>query len=388
MPSRSARNLTGEFGEEGRAQRRKRGFGPQLTKEQGMTNMKLGLRRMAVGAVAAIAALASGASADAAEMTGAGATFPQPVYTRWAEQYAAAGGDTLNYQGIGSGAGLTQILNRTVDFGASDAPVAPEKLANGNLLQFPAVIGAVVMAVNIPGVDGNSLKLTGPIIAQIYLGKIRMWNDPKIRAVNPGLSLPAVAIAPVYRADGSGTTSIFTTYLSAVDLQFSTLVGAGTSVSWKTGVGAPGNAGVAGGVMNTRGGIGYVEYAYATENHMQTPMLQNRAKAFLKPNVAAFNAAAAAADWAHAPNMAASMINTAGAAAWPIVSATYILFPKNPIDADRAKRALKFFDWAFKNGTPAADQLHYIMLPGAVQDQVRASWGQIKVNGKAVLASN
>ena len=344
-------------------------------------------RRLALGAIAAVAAFGM-SIANAAEITGAGATFPQPIYTRWAELYASSGGDALNYQGIGSGAGVTQIINRTVDFGASDAPVAPERLASNNLLQFPAVIGAVVVAVNIPGVDGNNLKLTGPLVAQMYLGKVRMWNDPRIKALNPGVALPALAIAPFYRADSSGTTNIFSNYLASTDLQFQTIVGAGNSVSWKAGVGAPGNAGVAGGVVNTKGGIGYVEYAYAFENHMQTPLLQNRAKAWLKPSTAAFSAAAGTADWAHAPNMAASMINAPGATSWPIVSATYIEFPKNPTDADRAKRALKFFDWAFKSGGPAADQMHYIPLPPAVQAQVRKSWSQIKVNGQAVYAAN
>ena len=350
------------------------------------TNM---MRRAALGAIAAIAALASfgAASASAEEITGAGATFPQPVYTLWAEQYAAASGDTLNYQGIGSGAGVTQIINRTVDFGASDAPVAPERLASNNLLQFPAVIGAVVVAVNIPGVDGNALKLTGPVVADIYLGRIRMWNDNRIAALNNGVSLPAVAIAPVYRADSSGTTSIFTTYLGAVNLAFNTTIGAGSSVSWRAGIGAPGNAGVAGAIANTRGAIGYVEYAYATENNMQTPQLQNRSGQFVRPSAAAFAAAAGTANWANAPNMAASMINTSGATNWPIVSATYILIPKNPANGEAAARALRFFDWAFNNGQPAADQLHYIMLPAAVRTQVRARWAQVQAGGRPVLGN-
>lgn len=347
------------------------------------------MRRAALGAIAAIAALASfSASASAEEITGAGATFPQPVYTRWAEQYAAASGDTLNYQGIGSGAGVTQIINRTVDFGASDAPVAPERLASNNLLQFPAVIGAVVVAVNIPGVDGNALKLTGPVVADIYLGRIRMWNDNRIAALNSGVSLPAVAIAPVYRADSSGTTNIFTTYLGSVNLAFNTTIGAGSSVSWRAGIGAPGNAGVAGAITNTRGAIGYVEYAYATENNMQTPQLQNRSGQFVRPSQAAFAAAAGTANWANAPNMAASMINTSGATNWPIVSATYILIPKNPANGAAAARVLRFFDWAYNNGQAAADQLHYIMLPAAVRTQVRARWAQVQAGGAPVLGGN
>ncbi|MBX3428531.1 MAG: phosphate ABC transporter substrate-binding protein PstS [Hyphomonadaceae bacterium] len=350
-----------------------------------MKFMKNQLRRTAVGAIAAIAALTSfGAVASADEITGAGATFPQPVYTRWAEQYAASNGDTLNYQGIGSGAGTTQIINRTVDFGASDAPVAPERLASNNLLQFPAVIGAVVVSVNIAGVNGNDLHLTGPVVADIYLGRIRMWNDRRIAALNPGVTLPAVAIAPVYRADSSGTTSIFTSYLGAVSLAFQTTIGAGSSVSWRAGIGAPGNAGVAGAIRNTNGAIGYVEYAYATENNMATPQLQNRSGAWVRPNSAAFAAAAATANWASAPNMAASMINTAGQANWPIVSATYILLPKNPTDGARSLKVMRFFDWAFNNGQPAADQLHYIMLPESVRAQVRQRWCQVRSNGQPV----
>ncbi|MFT3729212.1 MAG: phosphate ABC transporter substrate-binding protein PstS [Terricaulis sp.] len=341
------------------------------------------LRRAALGAIAAIAALTTVGAAAADEITGAGATFPQPVYTRWAEGYAGQG-DTLNYQGIGSGAGVTQIINRTVDFGASDAPVAPERLASNNLLQFPAVIGAVVVAVNIPGVDGNNVKLTGALIGDIYLGRVRMWNDPRIRALNAGVNLPALAIAPVYRADSSGTSSIFTTYLSSVNLAFNTTIGAGSSVSWRAGIGAPGNAGVAGAVVNTRGAIGYVEYAYAAENHMAVVQLQNRSGAWVRPSVAAFAAAAAQAPWANAPNQAASMINTAGAANWPIVSATYIVVPTNPNDAGRALKVFQFFDWAWKNGGGTVDALHYIPLPAAVQNQARARWCQVRSGGRPV----
>jgi phosphate transport system substrate-binding protein len=340
-------------------------------------------RVMRVAAVATV--LAGGiASASAQEITGAGATFPAPIYTKWGEQYKAAGGPALNYQAVGSGAGATQIINRTVDFGASDSPIASERLASNNLLQFPAVIGAVVVVVNVPGVDGNSLKLTGPLIADIYQGRIRMWNANEIKTLNPGVALPAVAIAPAYRADSSGTTSIFTNYLAAVSLPFQTNIGAGNSVPWKAGVGAPGNAGVAASVQNTKGGIGYVEYAYATENKMQTPMIENRAKKFAKPSVSSFNAAATQANWGSAPNMAASMINMSGDATWPIVSATYILVPKNPSDPARAAGVFKFFDWSFKSGGPAADQLHYIPLPATVQDQVRKKWSSISVDGKAI----
>lgn len=349
-----------------------------------LNSLTKGLGR-AVRAAAMTAVLAGGiASAYAQDITGAGATFPALIYTKWGEQYKAAGGPALNYQGVGSGAGVTQIINRTVDFGASDTPVASERLASNNLLQFPAVIGAVVVVVNIPGVDGNALKLTGPVLADIYQGRIRMWNAKEIKDLNPGMTLPAVAVAPTYRADSSGTTNIFTSYLAAVSLPFQTNVGAGNSVPWKTGVGAPGNAGVAAAVQNTKGGIGYVEFAYATENKMQTPQLENRARKFVKPTVPGFTAAANQANWNNAPNMAASMINMTGDTTWPIVSATYVLVPKNPSDPARAANVLKFFDWAFKSGAPAADQLHYITLPKAVQDQVRTKWKTVSANGQPV----
>jgi len=349
-----------------------------------MKTSKTLTRRLVGGALAAI--VAGGAvAAFAAEFTGAGATFPAPIYTRWAEQYGTASGDRLNYQAIGSGAGVTQILNRTVDFGASDTAVAPERLQSQNLLQFPAVIGGVVVAVNLPGVDGNALKLNGQVISEIYLCRIRMWNDKAIAALNPGVTLPAVAVAPVYRSDSSGTTNIFTSYLSAVSLPFQTGLGASNSVAWRCGIGGPGNAGVAGGIRNTRGAIGYVEYAYAVENNMQTPMLQNKSGQFVKPSAAGFAAAAATVNWTNAPNMQVSMNNTTGAANWPIVGPTYILLPKNPSDAASSLRVMKFFDWAFKNGKPAADQLRYVTLPPAVQDQVRQKWCQVKdPAGKAI----
>lgn len=343
-----------------------------------------GLDRAVRAAAMAAVVLGGMAVAQAQEITGAGATFPALIYTRWGEDYKATGAAALNYQGVGSGAGVTQIINRTVDFGASDTPVAADRLSKNNLLQFPAVIGAVVVIVNIPGVDGNAVRLTGPVLAEIYRGRIRMWNAKEITDLNPGLNLPAAAIAPTYRADSSGTTNIFTNYLAAVSLPFQTQIGAGNAVPWKTGVGAPGNAGVAAAVQNTKGGIGYVEFAYATENKMQMPLLENRAKKFVKPTIPGFNAAAMQANWASAVNMAASMINMSGDETWPIVSATYVLVPKDPGDPVRAGNVLKFFDWAFKSGGPAADQLHYISLPPAVQDQVRQSWSAIAPNGQPV----
>lgn len=343
--------------------------------------------RLARGlAVAIVATIVLGGAAGADGITGAGATFPAPVYTRWAEQFAAASGVQLNYQAVGSGAGLTQIINRTVDFGASDAAIAPARLAKENLLQFPAVVGGVVLAVNIPGIDGSKLRLSGEVVADIYLGRIRLWSDKRIAALNPGLKLPTVAVAPTYRADSSGTTNIVSSYLASVSPTFRTVVGVGNSVAWRAGLGAPGNAGVAGSIANIRGAIGYLEYAYAAENRMQTPLLLNASGRYVAPAPAAFAASAAKADWAHAPDLATSMVNTAGEANWPIVGPSYILIPRNPADPARAAKVLGFFDWVFTNGQPAADRLHYVMLPEAVRDLVRARWSEVRSNGKPVYA--
>jgi len=322
----------------------------------------------ALGVVLA-AAIATLMPANAQGITGAGATFPAPIYSSWGEDYVKSGGNSarLNYQALGSGAGVTQIINRTVDFGASDSPVAPERLEKEQLLQFPAVIGAVVLIVNVPGVDGSKLKL---------------WNDPKIVAINPGLKLPQIPISPAYRADSSGTTSIFTKYLSSVSPIFKERTGAGNAVAWRTGLGAPGNAGVAAAVKNIKGGIGYVEFAYAAENGMQALMLENGSGKFVTPSVPGFMEAAAQADWANAKGMAASMLNMPGDNAWPITSATYVLVPRNPKDPAATQRVLKFFDWSFRNGAATADRLHYIVLPPEVQERVRAQWSTLVVGGK------
>lgn len=332
----------------------------------------------------AVGSIVSG-GAFAADITGAGATFPAPVYQAWAVAYKEKTGTGLNYQSIGSGAGQTQIFNRTVDFGASDAPVATEKLAEQKLLQFPAVIGSVVPIVNLDGIEANKLNLTGPVLADIYLGKIKKWNDSKIEALNKGVKLPDLAIVPVYRSDGSGTTFVFASYLSAVSPEWKSNVGAATSVQWPAGAGGKGNEGVAGTVKNTKGAIGYVEYIYASANNLVTAQLQNKAGKFVAPTVPAFQAAAANADWAGAKDFAASMIDTAGDTTWPIVSATFILLPKEPKSGAQAAEVIKFFDWAFKEGGPIADKLHYIPLPGEVANRVRAAWkSEVKADGKAV----
>ena len=310
----------------------------------------------------------------AQQITGAGATFPAPVYAKWGEAAKAAIGIELNYQAIGSGGGQNQIMNRTVDFGASDAPVDGPKLAENKLLQFPTVMGAVVPIVNLPGIEANAVKLTGPVLADIYAGKISKWNDPRIAETNAGVALPNLAIAPVYRADGSGTTYVFTSYLSAVSADWKDKVGAATSVKWPAGNGAKGNDGVAATVKQVRGAIGYVENAYATQNKLTTTQLRNKAGAFVAPTLAAFSSAAESGDWKGAKNYAVNLIDTAGPTSWPIVSATFILLPQDPKDAARSHAVIKFFDWAYNNGSAIASGLEYIPLPKSVQDAVRVSW--------------
>ena len=329
---------------------------------------------VSLAGVICVGIVATSAAQAQQQITGAGATFPAPVYTAWGEAAKSAIGVELNYQAIGSGGGQNQILNRTVDFGASDAPMAPEKLASGKLLQFPTVMGAVVPIVNIPGVKPGELKLTGELLAQIYLGKITRWNDPKLVAINKGIKLPSTAIAPVYRADGSGTTFVFTSYLSAVDPDWKSQVGASTSVKWVVGNGAKGNDGVAATVRQVRGGLGYVEFAYAATNGLTTTMLRNKAGQFVAPQMEAFEAAAGEADWAGAKNFAVSLIDLNGPKSWPIVSATFIELPMDPKDATRSAAVMKFFDWAYRDGGKLATGLQYVTLPQAVQDAVRGRW--------------
>jgi phosphate transport system substrate-binding protein len=328
----------------------------------------------ALVAASAVAGLVTAASAQQTQITGAGATFPAPVYTAWGEAAKSAIGIELNYQPIGSGGGQNQILNRTVDFGASDAPMAPQKLEQGKLLQFPSVMGAVVVIVNLPGIEANQMKLTGELLGDIYLGKITHWNDPRLVEANHGLKLPHTAIAPVYRADGSGTTFVFTSYLSTVSPEWKGKVGANTSVKWITGNGAKGNAGVAATVKQVRGGIGYVENAYATQNKLTTTQLRNKAGNFVEPTLENFQAAAENGDWANAKNFAISLIEMPGDKSWPIVSATFIELPKDPKDPVRSGAVMKFFDWAYTSGGDIANKLQYIPLPKPVQDSVRAAW--------------
>jgi phosphate transport system substrate-binding protein len=329
-----------------------------------------------------------GARAQAAQITGAGATFPNPVYQKWGEAARAATGVSLNYQSVGSGAGQAQIRNRTVDFGASDAPMTAEQLGQNSLLQFPTVMGSLVAIVNLPGIADNALKLTGEILADIYLGKVTRWNDPRIAELNPGVTLPGTAIAPVYRADGSGTTYVWVSYLSKVSPEFKEKVGVGTSVRWPAGTGARGNEGVAGTVKNTRGAIGYVENAYALQNKLVSTQLRNRAGQFVTPTPETFIAAAEAADWS-VPHFAADLVDTGGANAWPIVSPTFVLLPTNPQDAERSRAVMRFFDWAFRNGAPIARELEYIPLPEKVAEAVRGAWAEtIRVGGQPVWTAS
>ncbi len=339
-----------------------------------MTTMRKLLASAAMSCVFALPAMAQ-------QITGAGATFPAPVYTKWGEAAKAAVGVELNYQAIGSGGGQNQIINRTVDFGASDAPVDTAKLEQNKLVQFPMVMGAVVPIVNLPGIEADQVKLTGEILAEIFAGKITKWDDPKLVEMNHGVKLPSMAIAPVHRADASGTSYVFTSYLSAVSPDWKSSVGANTSVNWPAGTGAKGNDGVAATVKNVRGGIGYVENAYATQNKLTTTQLRNKAGQYVKPTIASFQAAAASADWAGAKDYAVSIIDQQGATTWPIVSATFLLLPTDAKDPAREQLVLKWVNWDYEHGDAIAQQLEYVPLPKSVKDMVRATWKQ-KLNYK------
>lgn len=321
------------------------------------------------------AALFTGATATAqtVQVTGAGSSFAAPIYGAWGLAAATPVGVQLNYGSVGSGAGVKAVTERNVDFGASDAPVAADKLAAAHLVQFPAVMGAVVLTANVPDVKG-SLKLDGPTVAAIYEGKITKWNDPKIAALNAGVTLPSIAIAPVYRGDASGTTFVFTSYLALVAPEWKGTVGAATSVKWPAGTGANNSAGVASTVGQVRGGIGYVEYSYAVQNKLSMVDLKTHDGATVAPTIANFQAAAAKADWSHAQNLAVSLLDMPGATSWPIVTPTYVLVPSDPKDATKAGAVLRMFDWAFKNGGPAAQNIAYVPLPDQVHDQIREVW--------------
>jgi phosphate transport system substrate-binding protein len=323
---------------------------------------------------AVVAALTISAGAQAADLSGAGATFPAPIYAKWAEAYKAQTGNGLNYQAIGSGGGIKQITAKTVDFGASDKPLKPEQLNEAGLYQFPTVMGGVVPMLNVPGLRPGQLKLTGPLLAEIYLGKVTKWNDPAIARMNPGVKLPNLPITIVHRSDGSGTTFLFTSYLSMVSPEWSSKVGASDSVQWPTGLGGKGNDGVAAFVKQTIGAVGYVEYAYAKQNNATYALLQNKSGKYPAPTAANFAAAAAGADWTKAPGNYLLLLNQPGANAWPITGATFILVYKSQPNPQKAADVLRFYDWAYKNGDSMAGQLDYVPMPAAVKTLIRKQW--------------
>lgn len=339
-----------------------------------------------VKSIGLAAALMTAGTAFAVDITGAGATFPYPIYAKWAEAYKAKTGISMNYQSIGSGGGIKQINAKTVDFGASDMPLKPEVLEKDGLMQFPAVMGGVVPVLNVSGIEAGQLKLDGEVLAAIFLGKITKWNDAAIVALNPSVKLPDEAITVVHRSDGSGTTFIFTNYLSKVSADWKSTVGEGTAVSWKAGTGGKGNEGVASYVQRIKNSIGYVEYAYALQNKMAFAQLKNREGQFVSPNDDSFKAAAAGADWKNAPGFYELLTNEPGKASWPITGATFILMHKSQAKPESAKAVLSFFDWAYSNGNEMASALDYVPMPANVQNLVRATWKkEIKdTDGKAI----
>jgi phosphate transport system substrate-binding protein len=328
------------------------------------------LKRIACIAIAACLSV----SAAAADISGAGATFPYPIYAKWADAYKKLTGIGLNYQSIGSGGGIKQIKAKTVTFGASDMPLKPDDLKAAGLLQFPMIIGGVVPVVNIKGVGPGKLLLDGATVASIYLGEITKWDDPPIKRLNPGLTLPSTAIAPVYRSDGSGTNFLFSDYLSKESPKFQSSIGASTSVQWPIGIGAKGNEGVANMTAQTDGAIGYVEYAYAKQNKMAFSLLTNKSGTRVAPNAESFQAAASNADWAAADSYYLVLTDQPGAKSWPITGASFILVYKEPSDPAQVKEALKFFAWAYKEGASMASELDYVPLPPALITQVKKTW--------------
>ena len=328
------------------------------------------------------------AGANAAQLTGAGATFPAPMYTKWAEAYKAETGTSINYQPIGSGGGVKQIQAKTVDFGASDDPVAAAELEKSGLAQFPAIIGGVVPVVNIKGIAPGQLKLNNATLSDIFRAKITKWNDPAIASVNPGVALPDTAITIVYRSDSSGTTAVFTDFLAQVSPPFKGVVGAGKTVQWQAGVGGKGNAGVAANVTKIDGAVGYVEYAYAKQNKMSHVSLINRDGKAVQPNEASFAAAASKANWAGTPNFAVNLNNQAGANSWPITSASFILIYKKAEKPEQSAEVLKYFNWALTKGQKMAVALDYVPLPDNAVKAIVKSWSEIKgPDGKPVYTA-
>jgi phosphate transport system substrate-binding protein len=341
-------------------------------------------RILAAAVLAGATTLAT--TAIGAEITGAGATFPYPIYAKWAEAYKQQTGTGLNYQSIGSGGGIKQITAKTVDFGASDMPLKGEDLEKNGLVQFPAIMGGVVPVVNLEGVQPGQMKFTGELLGNIYLGKITKWNDPAIAKVNPGMKLPDVPVTVVHRSDGSGTNFLWTNYLSKVNAEFKTTVGEGTSVKWATGVGGKGNEGVASYVQKINGSIGYVEYAYAKQNKLAYGQMQNASGKFVEPVAGAFAAAAAGADWKSQPGMGVVLTNQPGDAAWPVTGASFILLHAKQDKPEAAREVLKFFAWSFQYGADMAKGLDYVPMPAPVVKQIQATWEEVKdASGKPVI---
>ena len=331
--------------------------------------MKL-IHRLAAAAVAAVIA----SPVMAADISGAGATFPYPIYAKWADAYKKETGIGLNYQSIGSGGGIKQIQNKTVTFGASDAPLKGDDLSRHGLVQFPMVMGGIVPVVNLEGVKPGELVIDGPTLAKVFLGEVKSWDDPAIAKLNPNVKLPKQAIAVVHRSDGSGTTYNFVYYLSEVSADFKSKVGVNTSVQWPVGIGAKGNEGVANNVANTKGSIGYVEYAYAKQNKLTFTQMVNKDGKPVAPTSEAFQAAAANADWKSQPGFGVILANQPGATSWPMTAATWILMYKTPQDAANSTEALKFFDWAYKKGGKMAEELDYVPMPANVVKDVEQTW--------------
>ncbi len=342
------------------------------------------LKKLAT-AVSAVLVLGAATMSQAATISGAGATFPAPVYAKWAEAYKAATGNSLNYQAIGSGGGIKQIEANTVDFGASDKPLKPEDLDKNGLMQFPTVMGGVVPVMNLAGFKPGQIKLTGAQLADIYRGVIKRWDDPLLVQTNKGVKLPALPITVVHRSDGSGTTFLFTSYLSLKAPHWKSEVGASDSVQWPAGLGGKGNDGVAAFVKQTPGAIGYVEYAYAKQNNLTYALLQNVSGKFVAPTAQNFAAAAAGAKWNEAPGFYLLLLDQPGASSWPITGATFILMHTKQASAEKAADVLKFYDWAYKNGDAAAQQLDYVPLPASLKTLIHTSWKKIEgPDGKPV----
>ena len=339
-------------------------------------------------AAAALAAAAFVAPASALDISGAGATFPYPIYAKWADAYKKETGSGLNYQSIGSGGGIKQIQAKTVTFGASDMPLKGEQLEKDGLVQFPTVMGGVVPVVNIEGIKSGDVVLDGPTLAKIFLGEVKTWNDPAIPKLNPNAKLPSQAIVVVHRSDGSGTTFLFTDYLSKVSADWKSKVGANTAVEWPVGLGAKGNEGVANNVTQTKGSIGYVEYAYAKQNKMTSLNMMNKDGKAVAPTAEAFKAAAASADWGGTPGFGVILTNQAGPTSWPLAGATFILMHKQPKDTAAAAEALKFFAWAYAKGDKMAEELDYVPMPDTVVGAIEKAWAQqIKdASGKPLYA--